>query len=401
MWNDSLVATFGWRKDSAKAWEFDLVSTDYEGTDLATEFGHLPLNDGTYAIDNVNDLTGEIDVTSRSWSLVAHLNQLPFLEGAFDDAPIQLTVFWNNSTNFQPEAARVDAYGVALPAPDGETTDTGVLIETRDRRFSFKVNKYKTVVTTANSSALSGAGFIGSSQVWSGNWVNQFEYDFAIDNQTYAAHHMALNRPANVPYPPGWNESMIPTTNPEWNAENSLYQYGLDAGEDRMAADAREQSVIAEWRAWQASVDPRFYEAWGIDLDAPFDPVNPRALSSSTPAGFTVPEDSISEGYEFEFSALPLDNWRITFNASKSEATRYNVAGENLTAFMTAYNEAITTGGLSGNGGPGSAGDVRIWWGGAGNETNLFQWNNSVSCHYGSDWDGLVSGSSVPEQSGR
>jgi hypothetical protein len=388
MWNDSIVATFGWRKDQSKAWELALNEQDYRGTNLQTEFGFLPLNDGTYVLDKTNNLTGEVEVDSRSWSIVTHLNQLPFVEGFADDAPIQVTLFWNNSTNFQPEAARVDLYGEAIPAPSGETTDTGVLLETRDRRFSFKVNKYKTKVTNASSSALSGAGFLGSSQVWSGNWVNQYEYDFAIDNQTYAAHHMAKNRPANVPYPPGWSESMIPASNPEWNAENSLYNYGLDAGEDRAAADAREQSVIASWRAWQASVDPRFYEAWGIDLNAPFDTANPRGMTSTTPAGFSVPEDSLSEGYEFEFSALPLDNWRLTFNASKTTATRNNIGGTNLAEFVDGYTQAI-------NGGPGSAGDVRIWWGGAGNETNLFQWNNNIGSEYASRK--LQEGTNVPE----
>jgi hypothetical protein len=43
--------------------------------------------------------------------------------------------------------------------------------------------------------------------------------------------------------------------------------------------------------------------------------------------GFAVTADTQSEGYEFEFTANPTPNWRIAFNASKTEAVRNNVGG--------------------------------------------------------------------------
>src|SRR5690606_17233258 len=101
---------------------------------------------------------------------------------------------------------------------------------------------------------------------------------------------------------------------------NSFYNYDRAPGETLEQAQAREASVIQAWRQWQASVDPRFYEAWGIDLNAPFRETDARALSSSNPNGFALTEDSVSEGYEFEFTAQPLRNWRIALNASKTEA---------------------------------------------------------------------------------
>ena len=53
--------------------------------------------------------------------------------------------------------------------------------------------------------------------------------------------------------------------------------------------------------------------------------------------GFAVTADTQSKGYEFELTANPTSNWRIAFNASKTEAVRTNVGGpvlDELVAYM-------------------------------------------------------------------
>ncbi|MES1168292.1 MAG: hypothetical protein ABUL61_03885, partial [Oleiharenicola lentus] len=53
--------------------------------------------------------------------------------------------------------------------------------------------------------------------------------------------------------------------------------------------------------------------------------------------GFAVTADTQSKGYEFEFTANPLPNWRIAFNASETTAVRTNVGGpvlDELVAYM-------------------------------------------------------------------
>jgi len=127
------------------------------------------------------------------------------------------------------------------------------------------------------------------------------------------------------------------------------------------------------------------YAAWQIDLQRPFTPGR-GGLPATAPAGFTLTEDTASEGYEFEVSATPIRNWRLALNASKTEATRRNVGGAALAEFITAYEKALKTT---------AAGDLRIWWGGAGNETTLFQWNQNV----GFEWTSrkLQEGTQAPE----
>ena len=347
-WDNAFVGTFGVRKDIAKSWTYSINTSQGD----VNNQNRLFLSPQVYHLKDVPD--NSLEVTSHAWTAVAHLNQL----GALKRLPVQVTLFYNHSTDFQPAAQRVDVYGESLAAPSGITKDYGILLETNDGRFSVKLNKYETTSTNASSAGLGGAWFIGSSQAWAGNWVNRFEFNWTGDTNANAV------TPAD------------PTS--------TQYNYEPAPGEDLPAAQKREASVIAAWRAWQKSVDPRFYKAWGINLNDPT-----KSIGASVPAGFAVTEDSQSQGYELEFNASPMRNWRISLNASKTTAQRQNVGGTNLKAFMAAYTKAL------GTGAPGTVGDLRIWWGGAGNETVLQEWNGNINSEF--NQRKLQEGTNVPE----
>jgi len=347
-WDNAIVGTFGVRKDIAKSWTYSINTNAGDPNNDQRLF----LSPQVYHLKDLPD--NSLEVTSHAWTTVAHLNQL----GALKRLPVQVTLFYNHSTDFQPAAQRVDVYGVPLSAPSGVTKDFGILLETNDGRYSVKLNKYETTSTNASSAALGGAWFIGSSQAWAGNWVNRFEFNWT--NDTIA----------------GYDPTMAPT--------NTIANYEPAPGEDLATAQAREAKVIASWRAWQKSVDPRFYAAWGINLND-----KTKSIGASVPAGFAVTEDSKSQGYELEFNASPIRNWRISLNASKTTAQRQNVGGTNLKAFMAAYTQAL------GTGAPGSVGDLRIWWGGAGNETVLQEWNGNINSEF--NQRKLQEGTNVPE----
>jgi outer membrane receptor for ferric coprogen and ferric-rhodotorulic acid len=80
-------------------------------------------------------------------------------------------------------------------------------------------------------------------------------------------------------------------------------------------------------------VDPRFWEAWGIDTFGDFGP-STHQVRYSTPAGFAITEDNVSKGWEIEFTAQPTDNWRVALNASKTDARRLNIGNENIRQFF-------------------------------------------------------------------
>jgi TonB-dependent Receptor Plug Domain len=337
-WDNFLVGTWGVRKDIAKSWG---LSRDVNGS---PGFGQLDLGQSYTLPENFSN---RLEVTSHSWMAVAHLTQL-----IGDRSPIRVSVFYNKSTNFQPLAQRVDLYGTPIAAPAGKTIDKGILFETKDGKYSLKLNRYVTSVTNASSTAIGGAWFIGSSQAWAGNWANIFEYDLGGDT--------------------------IDTQN---QGDPGRHNYGTAPGETQADADRREQAAIAAWRTWQKSVDPRFYAAWGINLND-----LTKSIGASTPQGFAVTEDSTSKGYEAELSANPIKNLRLMVNVAKTEAVRTNIGGAALANFISAYEKALKTT---------AAGDLRIWWGGAGNETTLSQWNNNI----GAEWAQrhLQEGTNVPE----
>lgn len=335
LFDGGLVGTYGYREDTAGNKEFTQQTANRPPP------GFLNWDRSFYTLDG-RALT-EVAGTSRSYSIVAHLDELPAIKNLAEKLPVRVTLFYNNAENFQPFAGRRDIYGADIPLPAGTTKDLGILLESKDGKYSLKVNKYETEVLNATSNGLTGSWFLGASQQWSGNWVNIFELDWRGDNSGTVG-----TDPTNSRY--NWQDS-----------------------------PSREAMAIAAWRAWQQDpISKKLTTAWSIDVNN-----RSTALSSATPAGFTISEDSFSEGYEIEFNAQPTRNWRFTLNASKTAATRKNIGGKNLAEFVQAYETFLNKTAVDANGQtfrPG--GDLRIWWGGAGNETSLFQWNKEVGAHY-------------------
>jgi hypothetical protein len=342
-WDNSLVGTFGYREDTAKSW-----TTEQLVNNQPTGLGFLPLGE-SYKLDDEPDT--RLHVVSRSYSLVAHLNDLPFVGRYTERLPVIVSLSYNKSENFQPAANRVDIYGDPIAAPAGDTIDRGILIETKDNRFSLRITKYRTRVVNSTSSAIEGDWFIGTSQAWAGNWANIFEYNLGGDT--------------------------IETAN---QGDPGRYTYAPMQGETPEQAAAREAAAVSAWRAWQQQVDPRLYTAWGINLND-----LSRSITASAPAGLAVTEDATSEGWEYEFNAQPTRNWRLTLNAADTKAVRENVGGEALSNFVAAYDQALRNT---------AAGDLRIWWGSS-NETALTQWNANFRSNYA--LRSLQEGTNVPE----
>lgn len=355
LFDGGLVGTYGYRKDTAGAAESTQDINSNVAKNPANKMGFLDWG------PNGNDLSKakwtEVEGISRSYSIVAHLDELPAIKNVAEKLPVRVSLFYNKAENFQPFAGRKDIYGEDIPLPAGNTKDLGILLETKDGKYSLKINKYETAVTNANSNGLNGAWFLGASQAWSGDWVNVFQYNWQ-----------------------GFGDAGGISTDPTYTRAN-----WVDAPD-------REAASIAAWRAWQQDpIAKKMYAAWKID------PTTRTGMVANTmPSGFSITEDSFSKGYEVEFNAQPTRNWRLTLNATKTFATRKNIGGKNLAEFVNAYEAFLNKTAKDVNGNefhPG--GDLRIWWGGAGNETALFQWNQNVGSEYAAR--ALQEGTNVPE----
>ena len=85
-----------------------------------------------------------------------------------------------------------------------------------------------------------------------------------------------------------------------------------------------------------------FFTAFKLDLNQQtIDQL--KALTYTTPNGFTIPEDNVSKGMEYELYANPVRGLRLTMNASKSEAVRNNVGDLELNNLVTKINTLLNT----------------------------------------------------------
>ncbi|KAF0094819.1 MAG: TonB-dependent receptor plug [Puniceicoccaceae bacterium 5H] len=348
-WDGAVVTTLGYREDTVKTRGFRPAYRYDEETGDVDEPWLNQIRDvrsETYTLDGA-EWDPSITDDSLTKGVVVHINDL--LNGAL---PINVSLSYLDSENFNPSQARTNIYGEAIPFQSGGTEDYGLWLSTKDNRFSFRVTKFETTLQNASSTAITGNWFLGAVMAWGGNWANVFEYNIDGNGNTF----------------------------PD-DTEPGRYNYSPAAGETQEQAAAREQAAIAGFRALQDAVDPRYWDAWSLDKNA-----TGQNQAASAPQNFSITEDSVSEGYEFEFVANPVPNWRVSLTASKTEATRYNVGGTALVDFVETVDTAL-------NETP--AGDLRIWWGGAGNTTTLREWNANFMGNY--NLKKLQEGTSTPD----
>lgn len=355
--DNAIVGTWGVRKDVAKQWVKSYTSSQAYNNPATR--GVIDWSTNPLKLDE--NPNGVFQSTSHSWMVVTHLNDLPWIKDITKGVPINVSLFYNKSQNFQPSEQRYDVYGEPLAPPMGITYDKGILLETKDGRFSAKLTKFTTSSKNNSNYTLSGNfWFIGASQVWSGNWANRFQYDWKGGNRIFNA----------VAEP---------------DPTDTEYNYGPAEGETLADAQAREAAAVSAWRAWQKALDPRFYSAWKFDLNKPFVGQG-TDLNTTQPDALAATEDRVSKGYELELNAAITKNWRLTINGAKVSAIRTNIGGAALTDFVTKYEKALNTT---------AAGDLRIWWGGPGNETAKYQWNSRFGSEY--HMFKLTEGTDVPE----
>ncbi|EDY82489.1 TonB-dependent receptor plug domain protein [Verrucomicrobiia bacterium DG1235] len=330
-WLDgSIVSTVGVRKDTAESAGMSMSPNDFDPN----------VDHGSVSFDNYVLPVGytSLEQTSRSYSVMAHLGDMPFLKDLTSELPFAVSLYFNQSENFQPDSSRVDLYGESHPLPSGKTYEKGMLVESRDGRYSMRINHYKTSNTSANSMQINAAA-IGNWMQLNQNFANVFEYNILPWGYDASSADLTGNDTdvfGDDGLPMRYNYHRFYT-------DALAAEPGAIVSEDGnwVVNPNFEHSVLDAVRAFQSSVDPRFYEAWGINTFGNFGP-STGEVTYSVPNGFTITEDNVSEGWEVEFSGEPVDNWRFTLNASKTDARRNNVGNANIREFMALVSEALT-----------------------------------------------------------
>lgn len=349
-WNDSIVTTLGWREDEVK-------SRGYTAREVPGNRSYLDLSPDTYRLPDSYEPGRVFKDNSTSGGVVVHLNRLM---GDSDFLPINVSLSYNRSNNFEVTDVRNDLYANPIANPTGKTEDYGILFATKDNKYTFRVVKYESEVKLA-STGLENAGDLGGVIANGMNWRNVFLYDLALYDWP--------SRNRGVGTADGYRNTITnayPEVDPNYDPNDP------DSEPDPEAPQARalEDQIITGWNQVQAWLTERgFFEAWGftpqdlssltdrstyeaslkavngnplpvgvpIDPESQFIPSDTSLVSlygATEPQNFTVTGDTLSEGYEFEFTANPLPNWRLAFNASEAKAYRNNVGGAAIQEFV-------------------------------------------------------------------
>jgi outer membrane receptor protein involved in Fe transport len=332
-WNNALVATMGWRYDEVK-------TKDVTAKNQTLNRSSLNLQPDVYRLPDEFPLSQIVKGHSTSGGVVLHLNNIL----KRDPLPIDVTVGYNESSNFQVTSVRRDVYGNPIDNPTGKTREYSVLLSTKDGKYSFRAVKYTTRAFNATSSL--GNNYVLGQVVAQGlRWRNVFLYD--LGGYDWGSREQPSYRNT-------WSNA-YPLNDP---ADSANYDSTKPAF-TQAQADAEENAAITGWNNIQKHLaEKNFFSAWN------FTPLNDAALvdratylsnpsayapdaatvsayASAVPQGFSVTADTESKGYEFELTANPLANWRVSFSASKAEATQTNVGGASLSDFVSYLNSQL------------------------------------------------------------
>jgi hypothetical protein len=330
-WDSGLIGMYGWRRDISKAWSY---SGERVPSGPASN-GNINLDRSVYRLpERYRD---RIEEESHSWSIVAHL---PQLLGARlrERTPLDVSLFLNKSENFAASAGRVGPLNEPLGPPRGKTKDIGVMLSTKDGKYSLRFNRYESNSTNASSSGFNSFYLPG---LFTGyhNQYNVFKYK--IDGNLF-------------------NLTGTQGTDPQ------RWTWAPRVGQTQDQANADQTASLAAWEQMIASIPSEFFTAYRMNIGAV------EQLTATTPAGLTVTEDNSSKGFELDLTANPTRNLRLSFNASKQEAFRRNIGPDSLTNLINIIHTALATtpaGNMRGN----SSSTA---------ETALTTWNNNFYAQY-------------------
>lgn len=296
-WDDSIIATAGVRHDKVgqTLTQWRRTGTDYDPA--SNEF--------------LDQITGPIEEDSESWGTVVHLDRLPFVSRIMDRSPVSISLSYNESKNFQTGQIFTDYWKQDHALPSGETEDMGIIIATKDGRYSLKVNKFESAIANNPSSGLEFWNY-GNNIGIMAEAYHQIKYNYETrgnPNSTRYGNGIISDLPRPEPGEPGFPKDQ--------------FDYFPVAGQTWEQAEAMELAAIQAWDQWLAEMDPLpelMAHAWGFD----FEQREEYETGLDNP-NFRFTEDLVAEGYEFELNAQITDNWRLSLNGARIESTRDNI----------------------------------------------------------------------------
>lgn len=321
--DDALVGIYGWRKD---------INTSY--ADQATlGDANDPQSINFNNVNFANGTQGRVEVQSRSYSLVAHLGEVPGVKEFASKLPFDVSLAYSTSTNFQPNSSRLDINGDPVAPPEGKTIERGIMIATRNGKLALKINRYVTGIT--NGSNPDGTAFAAELANFVGNtayYGNVFYYHTDQSTPLQAGPTSVQSPNPGIGPDGGVAGLAVGGEGAGWYFDSNNYH--------TQAMEDLQNASTAATRAWETQLNsdfPNFFKDWGMGTLAQLQAgLVPRSQLQGTPGeqNFAITENSVSQGWEFELDANPTKNWRVTFNATETNAVITQIGDAALTKFM-------------------------------------------------------------------
>jgi hypothetical protein len=335
--DEALVAMYGWREDSDKSASVEAPNrVDSEGNSI----GFKNYYDEAYVLPSLSDVE-EVTGQSNSYSLALHLNDLKYMGWL----PLNVSLFYNESENFQPVTGRTDIYNRDIPMPQGHTKDASILLSTKDNRLSLRVGKYDCSVENVTADILPGTWI--ASQFYAEGTKSAIRYYYDLSSGGYTLDYQLTEAEKA--------EAIE-------NSNGNQWAYASWNMVDK--TDEEETEIVNAWWDFVRATNPGVFQAFELEevLSALPENGSPQNVVWGGTSTLKFTQDVVSKGYEIELSALPIDNWRIRVSASQTKAIRSNVGGEACADWVALVDEYMA----------GPAGDMYLWG------TNLIrnQWQN-------------------------
>ncbi len=341
-WDGAILPMLAVREDSAATNVLNVAGRPYE-YDSEGNITEGTGPDGTIA--NIDSLVTSPDTSlvdednPVSKGLVVHVDKLI----GSDKLPVELSLFYNESSNFNPGERRVDVFGNAISPPSGETEDYGFLVSSKSGRFSARVTWYETAINEASNGVL-------ESNLWQLGVV-----------ENWALNNAFIQR--DMPQDTG-RASWEFMTQQDGETDDAFLQRRIDTTQvvfdNALSRDFHEAWGIKNIYKSDGTV-AQFDGDGGVDLSTFYN----RLETAKSPSGVTATSDTVSKGMEIEIHAQPTDNWTIAFNAAQTEAFFYNVGGalaEYVETRGASYQNVVN--GIR-------FGDVNVWGGGTGGSNTV------------------------------
>jgi outer membrane receptor protein involved in Fe transport len=401
VWNgylldNTIVPTVGYRHDKQVDYNSGKanVNAEHNIANFDDPSWYVPTSKSDADADGANGRTYASESgSSTSWGVVAHMPEYLIKKMPLG---LNLSLFYDKSDNFEPDASRVDLEGNTLSSPKGKTRDYGFMISALDDRISLKVNWYKTTETNASlSTALSGSEYyLGMGEGWAlqqmvksiyGRGAGTYSTDYNIledGTQVDLNGDGAIDSNDFLPWQPNTekNADSIKAIYADYEAcktamlgaDGLTYQGKMSEGMQRAWFGQTVSEFIAKVKAAAAASPSAANDAGG-------------SMSMSVPSGMAVTGDEESKGIEFELTTQITKNWNVSLNAAKTTATRFNLASI-YADYSEATNELYKT----------AYGNARLW--GPGYTTAETLGGRWGSTYYGNYMlQRALEGSNVPE----